>query len=193
MYTLQRMPRRWLLAAVTAATLLTVVGTSQAATLVPVRAHAHADRIPRDRALPFNAVDSGAAVVVDTAGSVIETADTGSGRATHLGRFRLTAGEHVDLATGAITGGFYTLTAANGDTISGTYRGEALPGLTGYVVSGPITGGTRHFAGATGYLIWHGTLDPTALTFSDVVTGWVSSPGCRKADMTIRASAHLPH
>jgi hypothetical protein len=50
-------------------------------------------------------------VVVATAGSVIQTADTGTGCATHLGRFGLVAGEHVDLATGMITGGFYTLTA----------------------------------------------------------------------------------
>jgi hypothetical protein len=105
--------------------------------------------------------------------SVIQTTDTGNGRATHLGRYTLAAGEHIDLASGAITGGFYTLTAANGDTITGTYSGEALPGLTGYLVSGPIIGGTGRFAGATGFLVWRGTVDPTALTFSDVVTGWI--------------------
>jgi hypothetical protein len=128
--------------------------------------------------------------VVSTAGSVIQTADTGTGRASHLGRFRLVAGEHVDLATGAITDGFYTLTAADGDTISGTYSGRALPGLTGYLVSGPVTGGTGRLAGATGFLVWRGTLNPTTLTFSDVVRGWIPSPGRRKADEANDASAH---
>ncbi len=129
----------------------------------------------RTRGVPFQAVDSGAAVGVPVGGSVIQTTDTGSGRGTHLGRYTLAAGEYVDLASGAITGGLYTLTAANGDTIIGTYSGEALPGLTGYLVSGPITGGTGRFAGATGFLVWRGTVDPAALTFSDVVTGWIAA------------------
>ncbi len=127
--------------------------------------------------VPMKAKDSGSATVVGMVGSVIQTFDTGTGEATHLGRYTLVAGENVDLATGAITNGFFTLTAANGDTISGTYSGQALPGLTGYVVSGPITGGTGRFAGASGFLIWHGTVDPAALTFSDVVTGTISSVG----------------
>jgi hypothetical protein len=129
----------------------------------------------RTRGVPLQAVDTGTAVGVPVGGSVIQTTDTGSGRATYLGRYTLAAGEHVDLASGAITGGFYTLTTANGDTITGTYSGEALPGLTGYLVSGPITGGTGRFAGATGFLVWRGTVDPTALTFSDVVTGWMAT------------------
>jgi hypothetical protein len=129
----------------------------------------------RSRGVPLRAVDTGTAVGVPAGGSVIETTDTGSGRATHLGRYTLAAGEHVDLASGAITGGFYTLTTATGDTITGTYSGEALPGLTGYLVSGPVTGGTGRFAGATGFLVWRGTVDPTALTFSDVVTGWIAA------------------
>jgi hypothetical protein len=127
--------------------------------------------------VPFKAKDDFAATVVGMVGSVIETSDTGTGEATLIGRYTMVAGEHVDLATGAITDGFFTLTAANGDTISGTYSGQALPGLTGYVVSGPITGGTGRFAGATGFLVWHGTLDAAALTGSDVVTGTISSVG----------------
>ncbi len=127
--------------------------------------------------VPFKATDNGSATVVGMVGSVIETSDTGTGEATHIGLYTMVAGEHVDLATGAITGGFFTLTAANGDTISGTYSGQALPGLTGYVVSGPITGGTGRFVGATGFLVWHGALDPVALTFSDVITGTISSVG----------------
>jgi hypothetical protein len=128
--------------------------------------------------VPLKAKDAGSGSPLGPpVGSVIQTADTGTGEATHLGRYSLTAGETIDLATGAVTNGHFTLTAANGDTVSGTYSGQALPGLTGYVVSGPITGGTGRFAGATGLLVWHGTLDPQALTFTDEITGTISSIG----------------
>jgi hypothetical protein len=145
----------------------------------------------------FKARDAGVATPVGTdvgpAGLVIQTHDTGSGIATHLGRYTLDAGEGVDLATGAIhpgegvnlttrviTDGSFTLTGASGDTISGIYSGHALAGLTGYVVSGPITGGTGRFAGATGFLTWKGTLetlDSGALTFTDEITGTISAIG----------------
>lgn len=130
---------------------------------------------------PFKAKDTGLARIVNGSGTVVQTADVGVGTATHLGRFTLEAGETIDLATGAVTEGFFTLTGANGDTVSGSYSGQALPGLTGYVVSGPVTGGTGRFAGATGFLIWDGTIegaiDPLTLRFSDVITGAIFRKG----------------
>lgn len=143
-----------------AATAIVTVGAATAATQVPLKGK-----------------DVGSATVVGVTGSVIETSDVGSGQATQLGRYTMVAGEHVDLATGAITDGFFVITAANGDTLTGTYSGQAAPGLTGYVASGPITGGTGRFAGATGSITFLGTLDPVALTFSDVVTGTISTVG----------------
>jgi hypothetical protein len=124
--------------------------------------------------VPFKATDSGSATVVAIVGPVIETSDTATGEGTQLGRYRMVAGEHVNLVSGAITDGFFTITAANGDTLTGTYSGQALPGLTGYDVSGPITGGTGRFANATGSIRFLGTVDPAALTFSDAVTGTMS-------------------
>jgi hypothetical protein len=112
--------------------------------------------------------------MVATDNSVIHTHDMVSGIPTHLGRFKLDAGEDVDLATGAITNGFLTFTGPHGDTISGVYSGHALPGLTGYLVSGAITGGSGRFAGATGCLAWKGTLDPVALTFTNEIIGTIS-------------------
>jgi hypothetical protein len=141
---------------------------------------ASADR-GNQRSLPFYAVVAG--MSVDANGNpVIQTADSGSGRATHLGRFTLAAGEKVNLGTKTVTEGVYTLTAANGDTVTGTYSGQALPDLTGYLVSGPITGGTGRFAGATGFLVWHGKLDPVAFTFSDVIVGVISLPGSERGE-----------
>lgn len=130
-----------------------------------------------DRGVPFSAVDSGSAAIVATTPPLVQTADNGRGTGTHLGRFTLVAGERVNLVTGAVTSGFYTLAGANGDSISGTYSGQAPADLTGYLVSGPVTGGTGRFAGATGFLVWRGVLDPATFTFSDVITGWISSTG----------------
>jgi len=136
-----------------------------------------ADRASAGTTVPFKASDYGSATVVGGSGSTIQTADNGRGHGTHLGRYSVAAGETIDLATGAVTDGFYTLTAANGDTLTGTYSGQALPGFVGYVVSGPITGGTGRFLGATGFLVWRGTLDPVAFTFSDEISGRISTVG----------------
>jgi hypothetical protein len=129
--------------------------------------------------VPLKARDSGSFAVVAAAGTVIQTSDTASGEGTQLGRYTMVAGERIDLVSGEITQGYFTITAANGDTLTGTYSGKALGGLTGYDVSGPITGGTGRFAGATGTIVFNGTVDPTAPTFSDVVTGTISTVGSR--------------
>jgi hypothetical protein len=126
------------------------------------------------RAIPFQATDTAQAVVVAQNGSVVQTSDTGSGRANLLGPFKLVAGERVDLASGAVADGSFTLKGLGRNSISGTYSGQALPGLKGYLVSGPITGGTGLFAGARGFLVWRGTGDPSTFVFSDVVSGWIS-------------------
>jgi hypothetical protein len=126
-------------------------------------------------AVPFKGTDTASGTVVGGSGSVIQTADAGVGNATHLGRFTLVAGETVDLAAGLVTDGHFTLTAVNGDTVTGTYSGHML--LTGYLVSGPITGGTGRFAGASGFLTWHGTFDLATFTGSDVISGTISAVG----------------
>jgi hypothetical protein len=127
--------------------------------------------------IPFKATDTFASALVGPPGTVVQTAETGSGNATHLGHFTMVASETVDFGTLAVTNGQYTLTAANGDTVSGTYSGHIVPGLTGYLVSGPITDGTGRFEGATGFLVWRGTFDPVTFTGSDVITGTISSVG----------------
>jgi hypothetical protein len=127
------------------------------------------------KSVPLTGKDTFSSTVIGGSGSVIYTADSGSGTATHLGRFTMTAGETVDSMT--VRNGTFTLAAANGDTVSGTYSGTILPGLVGYHVSGPITGGTGRFAGATGAIIFDGTVDPATLTGSDVISGTITSVG----------------
>jgi hypothetical protein len=127
--------------------------------------------------VPFQATDTFASALAGGSGSVIQTVDTGSGIGTHVGRYTLVGSETVDLGALTVTNGSLTITAANGDTVNATYSGTILPGLTGYVVSGPITGGTGRFAGATGYLTLNGTFDPLTFTGSDVITGAISTVG----------------
>ncbi len=129
--------------------------------------------------IPMNAKDTGSARIVGVTGTVLHTVDTGRGQATHLGLYTLAATQDIDVVTGTVTNGAFTLTAASGDTVSGSYSGQALPGLVGYTVSGPITGGTGRFAGAMGFLVWNGTVDPLALTFTDEIVGTISSTGGR--------------
>jgi hypothetical protein len=127
--------------------------------------------------VPLKGMDTFSSVVIGGSGSVIYTADSGSGTATHLGLFTMAASEVVDFASMTVRNGTFTLTAANGDTVSGTYSGTILPGLVGYHVSGPITGGTGRFAGATGAIIFDGIVDPATLTGSDVISGTITSVG----------------
>lgn len=132
-----------------------------------------------DHSVPFKGKDTFAASPAGPPGDgkVIHTVDSGSGTAAHLGRFTMVASETVDTDSMTVSDGTFTMTAANGDTVSGTYSGTIQPGLTGYLVCGPITGGTGRFAGATGTIVFDGTFDPLTFTGSDVISGSISSVG----------------
>jgi hypothetical protein len=112
---------------------------------------------------------------------VVHTTDVAVGHATHLGRYTLRASEDIDLTTGAVSNGTYTMTAANGARLSGTYEGTAAattdPLVMTYHVVGPVTGGTGRFEGARGRLTFDGTADLGAGTLSDRVTGLVRRTG----------------
>jgi hypothetical protein len=82
---------------------------------------------------------------------------SGAGHALHLGRIKVEQSHCIDL-TGpdplAFTDGLFTLTAADGDTVTGTYGGRLQPTVTPnlFYIDGTflITGGTGRFAGASG-------------------------------------------
>jgi hypothetical protein len=94
---------------------------------------------------------------------------TAQGTVTHLGLSVLRARHIPDFDTATLREGEFTLVAANGDEITGTYEGTAAmdperPDLGHASVTMTVTGGTGRFAGATGTLT--GTLlevfdDPT--------------------------------
>jgi hypothetical protein len=127
--------------------------------------------------VPLTGKDAFSSSVVGGSGTAIETVDTGSGTLAHLGQFTMAASETVELAASSVSDGVFTLTAANGDTVQGTYSGTVLPGLVGYHVTGPITGGTGRFAGATGTIVFDGTFDIATGTGTDVISGSISTAG----------------
>jgi hypothetical protein len=108
------------------------------------------------------------AVVVDDAG-----------QATHLGAYAYHSNECFNGATGQFSGTF-TMTAANGDTISGTYAGvvvSVVGALGFYEQDNVITGGTGRFAGASGGFHLSGIANLATLESSQQLSGTVSSPG----------------
>ena len=131
--------------------------------------------------VPFRGRDIGYFVVTPMGGPMVLTEDFTSGRGTHLGAYRLVAREDINLETLAVTNGSFTITAANGDTIHGTYAGQAelgdRPEVIRYLVTGPITGGTGRFEGATGTLTFDGVADLATLVLSETITGTISRPG----------------
>src|SRR5215210_7581270 len=82
---------------------------------------------------------------------------TGTGTATHLGRFTATLDVEIDVSNEPqeTSHGAMTLTAANGDTILGNVTGHAsVDGdVTTIVESVLITGGTGRFSAASGSFV----------------------------------------
>ena len=102
---------------------------------------------------------------------------SGSGNATHLGRFTLAYELEVDLITHE-TFGSSVFTAANGASIFTDIIGRATPTENPDVVSivevHTITGGTGRFAGATGGFIRKYSLDRVTLVSSGSFAGTIS-------------------
>lgn len=105
-----------------------------------------------------------------------------TGKATHMGRYAYHSDECFNGTTGAFSGTF-TMTAANGDTISGTYAGAVVDvvfPLGFYEQENVITGGTGRFAGASGQFHLSGIANLATLESSQQISGTVSSPGAAK-------------
>ncbi|HET7822030.1 MAG TPA: hypothetical protein VFL10_10945 [Ornithinibacter sp.] len=100
-----------------------------------------------------------------------------AGQATHLGAFTL-SGTHCESWLHSYDG-LMTLTAANGDEVTGTYETTWTFGDGQVVIDGPltITGGTGRFAHATGTLTQHHVITLTDGAFWPVqmrFTGTIS-------------------
>jgi hypothetical protein len=108
---------------------------------------------------------------------------TGGGYMTQLGAYTDSEFVCANLATGAFAGEF-TLTAASGDTVSGTFSGflVTLAGSLMQVTGGHFTiiGGTGRFTGATGGGTPTGTVDVATGETIHHFDGTISSVGSNK-------------
>lgn len=129
----------------------------------------------------FKGSDSGPFTVSPTGTpGVVLTEDVAFGKANHgIGRYRLDAFEFVNLATLEVTGGQFTITTKKG-SFSGTYSGSGAltsdPNVITYYVTGPITGGTGKYAGATGSIVFDGIASFATGQLSDKVSGVLVLP-----------------
>jgi hypothetical protein len=149
-----------------------VVIVTLVALAVPVTALAdEGTRIKR-----FHGSDSGTFVITPTNNpDVVFTEDVTTGTANKgIGRYTVVASEFVNLATLEITGGVWTITSRKG-TLTGTYAGAAAPttdpAVITYHVTGPITGGTGRFAGASGTIVFDGVANLATGELSEKVSG----------------------
>ena len=114
----------------------------------------------------------------ETSGMMLEV--SGTGHTTELGNYTGRYLECFDPATGAVTGGTFTLTAANGDQVFGTFSGQAVPtdnpNVVTYEDPGVITGGTGRFARASGSMTTSGNANLATGGYSGTLTGSVSRP-----------------
>jgi hypothetical protein len=132
----------------------------------------------KDR-LPLKGSESGTFRLLgpcETSGIGLEV--SGTGQSTQLGNYSGLYRECFDPATGAVTGGTFTLTAANGDKVFGTFGGRALPTddptVVAYDDPGVITGGTGRFAHAGGTITTSGLANLATGEYRGTITGSVS-------------------
>lgn len=130
--------------------------------------------------VPFRGTWEGSTVsAVALSPTVVFVVSSGSGEATHLGRFEMTTPHYSYLDTFAIEGE-QNFTAANGDTLDASYAGQLQLNAEGCVVGtlpASITGGTGRFAGATGSYFFHLVACPAEFGFDSTaaIDGWIST------------------
>lgn len=129
--------------------------------------------------VPFKGRLAGTVSVTPLTPPIASVRIDGTGNATHLGRFTVEVPHLVNQAT-RIAEGTYEFTAANGDTVTADFSGQATllaPGVLSVAETGTITGGTGRFAGATGSF----SAERMFFVATGVTTGsfWgsISSPG----------------
>jgi hypothetical protein len=102
-----------------------------------------------------------------------------TGNATHLGLFTLEFPHTVNFAT-RFGEGTFTFTAANGDTLTADFTGQAQGGpIVSIVEHATITGGTGRFAGATGSFVVQRRFDPANGTTEGSFEGTIAAPGAQ--------------
>ena len=127
--------------------------------------------------LPLKEVSSGTSEIIgwcDAAAGIVLVSAPGRGTATHIGQFHIEHTLCLNLATGEVTDGQATVTAANGDELNATFHGPPVPGLTPptWQLSFVVTGGTGRFVQAEGALELR-LVKPTESTWETTGAGWL--------------------
>jgi hypothetical protein len=103
-----------------------------------------------------------------------------TGNATQLGQFTLAIPHIVNKATMTATGK-YLFVAANGDSLTASFSGQATPtatpGVLSIVETATITGGTGRFAGATGSFTCARLFNTITKRTAGSFSGTISAPG----------------
>ena len=132
----------------------------------------------KDQEVPFKGRLEGTATI--TPGSpFLSVSIEGTGNATHLGRFTVEI-PHVVNTTNRTSTGTYEFTAANGDTLTAGFTGQATltaPGVLSVVETATITGGTGRFADATGSFTVERLFNQVTGLTTGSFEGTISSPG----------------
>jgi hypothetical protein len=107
----------------------------------------------------------------------------GTGTATRLGQFEVTAAHFVNTVA-RTAAGTYVFTAANGDMLTADFTGQAslttTPGVLHVVETATITGGTGRFEGATGEFVVDRLFDRVAGTTTGTFEGTISTVGASR-------------
>jgi hypothetical protein len=141
--------------------------------------------VPAGEQVPFKGRLDGVVAISPVPGgppTLVDVLVTAEGNATHLGKFELTVPHRVDRSTvPPSAAGFYHFTAANGDTLTASFTGQAAPtptpGVLAIVETATITGGTGRFAGATGSFTTERLFDTITGTTTGSFDGTISSHG----------------
>jgi len=128
--------------------------------------------------VPFKGRLDGVSAVAPRTPPFVSVNIEGSGQATHLGNFEVSIPHVANRSNGAAAGSF-VFTAANGDTLTADFIGQAtptdVPGVRSIVATATITGGTGRFAGATGSFVGEGLTDMVHGTFTESFDGTIST------------------
>src|SRR4030095_3877283 len=135
--------------------------------------------LSNNQEVPFKGRVEGTATITPGTPPFLSVLIEGTGNATHLGRFTVEI-PHVVNATNRTSTGTFEFTAANGDTLTAGFTGQAnptAPGVLSVAETATITGGTGRFADATGSF----TVERVFYQLTGVTTGslegTISSPG----------------
>ncbi len=133
--------------------------------------------------LPFKGSLEGAATITPLPPSSLSVSIEGTGNATHLGRFTV-ENTHVVNTTDRTATGTYEFAAANRDTLTAGFNGQAsltaTPGVLSIVETATITGGTGRFAGATGSFTVERLFNQVTGLTTGSFEGTISSSGAGK-------------